>query len=86
MNLKCNSKPKNILGKLRYLHDVERYGVFGNFDCVKYGLHNEEELYVFINRTWQKDNICFSNGDWCLKNSGLKGNELEGLMIRYKVS
>lgn len=72
-------------GILGYNSNEERMGIL-SFDLWvkgKEGLHCGSTFEVLINDEWIADRLELSQGQWYLVYSKLKGDELEGLKIRY---
>lgn len=70
---------------LGYNEELKRYGIL-DFDLWvkgKEGLHCGQKIEVLINDEWVTDCIEMSQEQWYLVNSGLKGEELEGLKVRF---
>lgn len=71
-------------GWLGYNHDNDRIGILNNMDLWEDdGLHCGETLEVFINDKWVADRLELYRGQWYLVYSKLKGDELEGLKVRF---
>lgn len=72
------------IGYLAYNIDNDRMGILNNMDLwADDGLHCGETFEVYINDTWKSDRLELSKGEWYLVYSKLRGNELDGLKIRY---
>lgn len=70
-------------GKLGYNYDNNRIGIL-SFDLwVDDGLHCGETFEVYIDGEWKVDRLELSGSEWYLVYSKLKGDELEGLKVRY---
>jgi len=70
---------------LGYNEELKRYGVL-DFDLWvkgREGLHCGQTFEVLINGEWGADRLEMSKGQWYLVNSGLKGEELEYLKVRF---
>ena len=71
---------------LGYNEQLKRYGIL-DFDLWvkgKDGLNCGATFEVLINDEWVADSIEMYKGEWYLVNSGLKGDQLEGLKVRLK--
>lgn len=72
------------IGWLSYNCENERMGILDKMDLWDDdGLHCGECFEVLINDEWIADRIELSGGEWYLVYSKLKGNQLEGLKVRY---
>lgn len=73
-------KKKGMLG---YNPQTQRYGIL-SFDLwANDGLHCGATFEVYVNDEWISDRIEMSHDEWYLVKSKLKGEELEGLKIKY---
>lgn len=72
------------IGWLSYNYENERIGILDKMDLwADNGLHCGECFEVLINDEWIADRIELSSGEWYLVYSKLKGNQLEGIKVRY---
>lgn len=74
-----------IQGTLFYNPETERMAVRDCGAIIKSGLHREEELLVYDERTkeWVKDFLLLSlDGEWCLPRCLLRGKQLDGVIVR----
>lgn len=72
------------IGWLGYNSNNDRMGILSNMDLwLDDGLHCGETFEVFVNNEWVADRLELSQGQWYLVYSKLKGDELEGLKVRY---
>ena len=70
------------IGILGYNSSNDRYGILAMDLWVDDGLHCGECLEVYVDDEWVQDRL--EMGDtWYLVNSKLKGNDLEGLRVRF---
>lgn len=75
------SKKTGILG---YNYDNERMGILDAMDLwADDSLHCGETFEVYIKNEWVADRLEMSGSEWYLVYSKLKGDELEGLKVRY---
>ena len=75
------NKKKGILG---YNYDNDRIGILDVMDLwADDGLHCGETLEVYIDGEWKSDRIEMSGSEWYLVYSKLKGDQLEGIKVRY---
>lgn len=70
-------------GKLGYNCDNDRMGILNMDLWVDDGLHCGETFEVFIDGEWKADRLEMSGSEWYLVYSKLKGDELEGLKVRF---
>lgn len=73
------------IGYLSYNYDNNRISVIDRMDLfISDGLHCGECFEVFINDEWKADRLEMTwDKNWYLVYSKLKGNQLEGLKVRY---
>lgn len=71
-------------GRLGYNFENDRYGILKSDLWTHEGLHCGEGLEIFINEEWKADRIEMKfGGTWYLVESGIQGDDLEGLKVRY---
>lgn len=71
-------------GRLCYNADNDRYGILSMDLWLNEGLHCGEAFEVWLNEEWKTDRIEMSfEKEWYLVYSELKGEQLEGLRVRY---
>lgn len=72
------------IGKLGYNSNNARMGILNKLDLWENnGLHCGQTIEVLINEEWKTDSLEFTKGNWYLVNSGLIGDQIEGLKIRF---
>jgi len=84
--LKGGNNMERKTGILGYNYDEKRIGILNSMDLwADSGLHCGECFEVLINDEWVADRIEYrsSNQEWYLVYSGLKGEQLEGVKVRY---
>ena len=71
--------------RLGYNQDQDRYGILKSVLWIVEGLHCGETIEVFIDGEWIKDRIEYDHKrkQWYLVNSGLIGEQLEFLEVKY---
>lgn len=75
------SKKTGILG---YNYNNDRFGILNAMDLWEDdGLHCGETFEVFINGEWVADRLELSEGKWYLVYSKLRGDQLEGVKVRF---
>lgn len=72
------------IGWLGYNNKNDRIGILDKMDLwADNGLHRGESFELFLNGEWVADRLEFSNEQWYLVDSKLRGSQLEGLKVRY---
>ncbi|NFO48633.1 hypothetical protein FDB40_17410 [Clostridium botulinum] len=75
------NKKTGILG---YNYDTKRIGILDAMDLwANDELHCGETFEVYIDNEWKADRLELSGSEWYLVYSKLKGDQLEGLKVRY---
>jgi hypothetical protein len=72
-----------IKGRLGYNHENDRYGILMMDLWEHDGLHCGETFEINLDDKWVADRIEY-DGEWYLVYSGLRGDDLEYLRVRYK--